>query len=366
MCSQQGGAISPENTADVVGHRRQHATSPGTRPRHDSPDRAGNRTAHSPHADEDQEHDSPREVAVDLPFMATISRIGSFIEQRRVEVDREPDDHDEYRGADRVTIDDESATSFTDKTRAFKLGVAVKRSAKLQQVSGAEIPTIENTPSGGVRGMQRSFSLDDVSTEKYEKLGAGGRGNWPKIRTVVPALSTLASQEEEAGGLLAWMKDIRPRSVLQGHASSLPGSPMRSLESPGMIHPDRLASSASSSVTFGHLARGVQSMPASPLPMHGGTPLSAASTHVEADSSADSPNVKSSLTASLNFRLAQGSENKSGMFVVSKGRPWKGSYLSSYGRPKTATGVVGIFVSRCVCVCARVLVLKRSRPKNYA
>ena len=47
-------------------------------------------------------------------------------------------------------------------------------------------------------------------------------------------------------------------------------------------------------------------MTASPLLMHGGIPLSAASTHVEADSSADSPNVKSSLTDSLNFRLAQG------------------------------------------------------------
>ena len=304
--------------------------------------------------DSDEEHESHNQVNVDLPFMATISRLGNFIEQGKPLIHRTPsstnsegnlDDDRQEICADRRAVDDESTISFTDRARALKIGVVVKRKSK--QVADKQNSSSET----------QSANHHEDNTVNKSELGAGGRGHWDRNRS--------GEEQDESGkgvGLLSWMRDMPLRIAMHGHGHgslSLPSSPMLAIK-PGS--PLNIAvRSGMRSGTPGMRAGGVESMPASPFPalgpMKGGSPLSAASTRVNADSGnfprawevddsyANSPNVKTSVPKSKNSLVGKirGMVNPKALNAWSgDGQSFKGPPLHSI--PTRATGIVGILM----------------------
>ena len=311
-------------------------------------ERAANKGSSSGKGNDSEEHESHQKVNVDLPFMATISRLGNGIEQGNPLIHRAPsltnsegksDDDKQDMCADRRAVDDESTIAFTDRARALKIGVAVKRKSK-------QVPDKKTSSSESTQSATHHEDHEDKTVNKSE-LGAGGRGNWDRNRS---------GEEQEASreglGLLAWMQNMPPRIAMHGHGSlSLPSSPMLAIR-PGTALNIAARSGMGSGIPSLR-AGGVESMPASPFPamglIKGGSPLSAASTRVNADSRnfsraweaddsyADSPNVKTSVPKSKNSLVG-----KIRGLVNRDGQSLKGSPLQSIST--RATEFVGIFV----------------------
>jgi hypothetical protein len=288
--------------------------------------------------DSDDENESHKQVNVDLPFMATIARLGNFIEQGKPLIDRTTPSTNSEEKTDVHKLLEELL-----QTRSNQLASRVADVRRDRFVDEHEKTSAHRLHKGGVH-VSGSASVDDESTISFTEKGVG---------------------------LLAWMQDRPLQIAMHRHGSvSLPSSPMLAIK-PGS--PLKFAArSGMRSGTPGLRVGGVESMPGSPYlalgPMKGGSPLrvlSAASTRVNADSGhlpracevdsyADSPNVKTSVLKSKNSLVdkIRGLVNPKALNARSGGaQSFEGSPLPS--NSTSATGIVGIFV--CVWVGKSVL-----------
>ena len=246
--------------------------------------------------DSDDDHESHMQVNVDLPFMATIARLGNFIEQGKPLIHQtpsstnsegKPDDDKQEMSADRRAADDESTISFTDRE---------------QEASGKGVGLL-----AWIQDMPMRISM--------HRHGSVSLPSSPMLAIKSGSPLKFAARS----GICSGTPGLRA-----GGVECMPASPF--------------------------LALG---------PMKGGSPLSplsAASTRVNADSGnmsrawevdsyADSPKVKTSVLKSKNSLVdkIRGLVNPKTLNTRSSdAKSFEGSPLPS--NPTSAAGIIGIFV----------------------